>query len=200
VQATNDGEMLERMLEYLVNDYKIHKKAPLQYVLYIGNAPMKMKNTLNEADINYSYRLIDIRDLDPVFFLGVSDWRFWTLAYLTARDVSERRALLQLILRRLDAAGLSDIQWTEAISMLTGLAPLRNAEELVENTIKELEMELELKYDVRKAPFYKDGFKEGAAEKQTEMIRNFAKNGVSIEIIAKTTNLDVETVKKIING
>ena len=89
--------------------------------------------------------------------------------------------------------------------MLTGLAPLRDAEELVENTIRD--MELELKFDVRKAPFYKDGFREGeakgkaegAAEKRDEMIRNFAKNGVSIEIIAKTVDLDVETVKKIIN-
>lgn len=73
VQATNDPEMVERMLEYFLNDYKIHKKAPIQYVLYIGKAKMNMQNTLKDGDMNYLYRLIDIRDLDPSFFLGVSD-------------------------------------------------------------------------------------------------------------------------------
>lgn len=195
VQASNDPEMLERMMDYFVFD------EPVQYVLYIGDAPMKMRNALDGQFMTYRYGLLDIRALPASVFLDQHAWRFWLFAYLTAEDTDARNKMLEKIVRRLFAANLSDLQWEEAIETLTALSTLRKEEAEFENKIRK--MSLEIKYDLRKAPFYKDGFQDGEAkgkaEGKAEMIKNMAENGFPLEIIAKTAKLDVETVKKILN-
>ena len=45
-----------------------------------------------------------------------------------------------------------------------------------------------------------EGEKKGRLENQKEVVINFFKNGVSKDIIAKSTNLSVDEVEKIINN
>ena len=210
IQATNHNEMLERMMEYFVMDYKLYKKATKQYVLYVGEAPMKMQSSLDVPAMRYHYRLIDIRELSPTLFFNRPSWRFWVFAYLTASDVPAQNALIQTIIERLIALKLPQHEFFEAIHTLSALAPLRSAEETVKNTIEK--MTLELHYDVRNMPFYEKVFSEGAAEgkaegkaeaaieTRNEIIRSMAENGATIAFIAKTVKLDEETVKIILNS
>ena len=60
VQSTNDAEMLARMLGYFSDDYRLYKSEPIQYVLYIGEAPPNMKTKLEGRKITYEYEIIKI--------------------------------------------------------------------------------------------------------------------------------------------
>ncbi|MBF0344889.1 MAG: hypothetical protein HQL06_11740 [Nitrospirae bacterium] len=64
VQSTNEKIMLERMFLYAGFIYNQHKKLPIQIVLYVGNRPLKMANSVESDMIRYAYRLRDIREID----------------------------------------------------------------------------------------------------------------------------------------
>ena len=53
-----------RMAEYSLAIYRLRGKFPRQIVLYVGEAPLKMEDTLVGPDLQFRYRLIDVRDLD----------------------------------------------------------------------------------------------------------------------------------------
>ena len=48
--------------------------------------------------------------------------------------------------------------------------------------------------------YYQKGIQEGIAKNQKDMAVNLYKNGVSIELIAKSSNLSADEVKKIISN
>ncbi|MBF0557047.1 MAG: hypothetical protein HQK96_21235 [Nitrospirae bacterium] len=64
IQSTNENNMLGRMLLYFGLTFNQYKKFPLQIVLYIGNDPMNMENHMECEGVKYSYKLIDIREID----------------------------------------------------------------------------------------------------------------------------------------
>ena len=70
VQSTNDRNMPRRMARYYGALRAQYEKQTIeQVVLYIGSKKMTMKNTLAEGLFVFSYKLIDIRDLDSSMFL-----------------------------------------------------------------------------------------------------------------------------------
>ncbi|MEO5360516.1 MAG: hypothetical protein H7843_08710 [Nitrospirota bacterium] len=64
IQSRNDNTMLERMYLYSGFIFNQHGKLPVQIVLYVGSEPMNMKNHIEGEGVNYSYKLIDIREID----------------------------------------------------------------------------------------------------------------------------------------
>jgi len=64
IQATNENNMSGRMLLYLGLIFNQYKILPVQIVLYVGNEPMNMENQLEGEGVKYSYKLIDIREID----------------------------------------------------------------------------------------------------------------------------------------
>jgi hypothetical protein len=64
LQSVNDGLMPLRMAEYAMRVYRVHKRFPEQYVLYVGNARMRMASELKGKDFHCKYKLVDIRSVD----------------------------------------------------------------------------------------------------------------------------------------
>jgi hypothetical protein len=64
LQSTNDPKMALRMLDYGLRVYKQHEKFPRQTVLYLGEAPLHMSDTLTLPGLSFQYRVVDIRELD----------------------------------------------------------------------------------------------------------------------------------------
>ena len=64
LQSGADNTMALRMAEYSLAIYRLRKKFPRQIVLYVGEAPLKLEDTLIGPDLQFRYRLIDVRDLD----------------------------------------------------------------------------------------------------------------------------------------
>jgi len=64
LQSSNDAKMAQRMLQYYVDVERLLDRHPSQVLLYVGDAPAKMETTLRGPSLQYSYRLVDVRDLD----------------------------------------------------------------------------------------------------------------------------------------
>jgi predicted transposase YdaD len=80
--------MALRMAEYALRIYRQFGKFPLQIVLYVGEAPLRMAASMAEPDavnpdFSYRYTLLDIRDLDAVTLLASSHIEDNLLAILT---------------------------------------------------------------------------------------------------------------------
>ncbi|MBF0516299.1 MAG: hypothetical protein HQK97_04135 [Nitrospirae bacterium] len=64
IQSRNDSTMLERMFLYSGFILNQHKNFPVQIVLYVGREPMNMPNHKESEGVQFSYRLLDIREID----------------------------------------------------------------------------------------------------------------------------------------
>jgi hypothetical protein len=128
LQSSNDAKMAQRMLQYYVDVVRLLDRHPSQVVLYVGDAPAKMETTLRGPSLQYSYRLVDVRDLDGERLLKspvVDDNIVGLLTKLT--DV---RGSVQQLLQRI--AGLDAGEREEAFARLLILSELRNLGQLVE--------------------------------------------------------------------
>ncbi|MBF0405494.1 MAG: hypothetical protein HQL00_16210, partial [Nitrospirae bacterium] len=68
-QATNYFKMVYREMRYWIYLSEVHEIHPMQYVFYIGNVPLTMKDSISTETMNYKYNLIDMRDVDCEKFL-----------------------------------------------------------------------------------------------------------------------------------
>lgn len=75
LQSANHVRMALRMLEYSLAIHRKFDRFPEQVVLYVGNAPMRMKSRLVSPRLSFDYRLVDIRELDSEPLLQASLWR-----------------------------------------------------------------------------------------------------------------------------
>src|SRR6266571_6264494 len=69
LQSGNDPDMACRMLEYYLLLWKRYGVRPLQQVIYVGVRPLTMSAEIQHEDLNFRYRVIDIRDLDSEVLL-----------------------------------------------------------------------------------------------------------------------------------
>jgi len=53
-----------RMLEYGLAALRKHNRYPTQICLYVGEKPARMRTELRAPHLEYSYRLVDVRDLE----------------------------------------------------------------------------------------------------------------------------------------
>ncbi|HLI82740.1 MAG TPA: DUF4351 domain-containing protein [Bryobacteraceae bacterium] len=123
LQSSNDPKMALRMLEYCLGVLRIFERYPVQVVLYVGDAPANMKTRLHGPALDYSYRLVDVRDLDGERLLKSQQVNDNIVALLTR--LTGRRQAARLVLRRI--AGLEPAERCSAVDRLLILAGLRRA-------------------------------------------------------------------------
>ena len=68
LQGSNDGSMEWRELEYYQLIFQLMRQPPIQIVLYFGSEPMTMKQSIVFESLQFRYRLIDMRWLNPDYF------------------------------------------------------------------------------------------------------------------------------------
>jgi len=64
LQSKNDMKLPLRMAEYALRTYRLHDAFPDQYVLYVGDEPMRMPAELAGPNFFCRYAIFDIRTLD----------------------------------------------------------------------------------------------------------------------------------------
>src|SRR6516162_2435129 len=64
LQSGNAKDMAIRMLEYGLAALRKYHRYPAQVCLYVGEKPARMKTELCGPHLEYSYRLVDVRELD----------------------------------------------------------------------------------------------------------------------------------------
>jgi hypothetical protein len=94
---------------------------PIQVLLYVGDGPARMETVLRGPNLEYSYRLVDVRDLDGERLLNSDKVDDNIIALLTR--ISDRRQAAQLVLQRI--AGLPQGERQSALDRPVILAGLR---------------------------------------------------------------------------
>ena len=191
IQNNNHDQMHLRMHRYysdilfLYEEYKIS-----QYMLYIGKPKCNMKAKIKRDKIDYSYDIIDIRDIPCESFLYSDDPSALVLAMLCDFEGKDKQMVVNTILRRLRE--LNDEQeYRNYLKMVNVYSTNRGLEKEVEKGVEMLTV------DIEKTPFYQIGINRGIEQGAKEatfqnaivMIERFH---LSIDAIVKELNIEKE--------
>ena len=215
LQTYNDNRIAERMLEYMLlikNRYADRKVR--QVVVYVGNDKMRMKNSIKWEDLEYRFKLIDIRDIDCEDMVRsdyISDIILGGLCRIRDEDRYVERLLSAI-------RSLSENERKDAIKKALTLLRLRPIlHSKVERRIKEESMPLTI-VEVEKDPYYKKGIrrgvrvglkrglkrgiergiKKGIEREKVETARRLYKMGLSLERISEAVNLPLDEVRRVL--
>jgi hypothetical protein len=120
-----------RMAEYRLRVWRLFGKLPRQVLVYVGQAALKMEAELNGPALRYSYRLVDIRELDGERLLespSVGD----NIVAIPAR-LRDPRAAVRRVVDRI--AMLPPADREEALARLAILVGLRKLGEVLEEEV-----------------------------------------------------------------
>jgi predicted transposase YdaD len=134
LQSANDMKLPLRMAEYALRTYRLHEMFPDQYVLYVGNAEMRMPSELAGPNFHCRYKIIDIRDLDEEALLASPFDGDNIMAILTRHR--DRRETIRRILERI--ATLEGGRRDEALKKLMILAGLRKLGDSIRTEVKHM--------------------------------------------------------------
>ena len=137
IQNDNQRDMPLRMMRYYSDIALAHTGEKIvQYLLYIGKAPMTMTDHVSDDGWQYRYRVLDMRDQDSEHFLNSDNPDALVLAILCDPKSLEPNALVAHIikeLRRLHGDKLDNLR--DSLKMLDVLSGNRGLQDIVEETI-----------------------------------------------------------------
>ena len=165
-QTQNDGGIAMRMAEYFFGIWRLHGGIPLQIVLYIGEKPMRMKNTIAVAGLTYRFHLIDIRELDGEPLLASPNLSDNVVAVLTR--LGSQPGTVRRILERIANSKAS--QRGEALTELYILAGLRGLHVEIEREVKTMPIVEDKLLKKIIAPQIRQGLEQGRIEGQMEIL------------------------------
>jgi hypothetical protein len=139
-------------------------KLPRQVALYVGEAPLRMKDRIEGPNLFVRFHLVDIRDLDGEKLLASADIGDNVLAILTR--LSEQPKAVRRILERI-AAGRPEERDT-ALAELLILARLRRLSERVIKEARKMPISEELMDNEVFAPVRRQGLREGLRQGRVE--------------------------------
>ncbi len=179
-QSTNDAKMIHRMVAYDYGLAYAHKLEVVSIVIYVGNRKMKMKNILANNGNYYSFRLIDIRDLDPELFLHSDNPKEIIFAFLAEKSNDRIILLTKKIITKLQQLTGSESELLELLKQLELISLLRGVE-TQKQIIKQKET-MPIIIDIRKDLRFKQGKLKG------EKLGRLKGEKIGIELATKERN------------
>jgi len=212
IQNNYHPSMAERMLRYysdILLDYKSYNI--YQFVIYIGQEDVKMRNTIIRDDISYRYRLIDMRDIPCQKFLESNNPSAISLSILCDFGDRDKQEVVNTIIKRLIESCSDSIEFHKHLKIIEILSSNRDLEEKVKKG------ETMLSVDIERMPSYQIGLEhgmergmergiekgrekgreEGREEAKIEDAKKMIMIGLDIETIHKVTDLPIEKIKKL---
>ena len=152
LQTYNDKRIAMRMLEYMVLiKSRYEDREVRQVVVYVGNDKMRMKDSIKWEDLEYRFKLIDIRDIDCEDMVRseyISDIIIGGLCRIKDEDRYVERLLRAI-------RSLSEDERKDAIKKALTLLRLRPIlYSKVEERVKEESMPLTI-VEIERDPYYK---------------------------------------------
>jgi len=124
LQSRNEKDFPLRMAEYLFGIGMRFGRLPRQVILYVGEAPLRMKDRVEGPGVSVRFHLVDIRELDGERLLASGNMGDSVLAVLT--KIGGQLAGVRRILERI--AGGPPGERDEALAELFIIAGLRRME------------------------------------------------------------------------
>ncbi|MBF0321017.1 MAG: hypothetical protein HQL01_14555 [Nitrospirae bacterium] len=159
-QATNYSAMIYRELQYWTFITIIHGIHPMQYVFYIGNEPLTMKDSLSTETTSHKYNLIDMRTVDCEKFLYSNKPEEVIVSILCNYQQKGVKLFIIEILTRLKELVPEETLRGKYIRQVEVLSQLRD---LQNDVCKEAEA-MALVYDLEKDVRFRQGRERGLLE------------------------------------
>jgi predicted transposase YdaD len=173
LQSKNEKDLPWRMAEYLFGIGRQYGRLPRQIVLYVGEAPMRMKDRVESPDVSVRFHIFDIRDLDGERLLASTNMGDNVLALLTR--TGDQLKGVRRILERIATgpAGARD----EALAELFIFAGLRKIELQARQEARKMPILNDIMDNKVIGPAIRKGLRQGREEGrlgQVEMLLNMA--------------------------
>jgi hypothetical protein len=164
LQARNEKDFALRMAEYVFGIRRKYGRLPRQVVLYVGEAPLRMKDRIEGPDVSVRFHLVDIRDLDGEKLLASGNMGDNVLAVLTR--LGEQPKAVRRILKRI-AAGRSG-ERNQALAELLILGRLRQLSGELNREVAKMPILLDIMDDEIFGPVLRKGLRQGRVEGRVE--------------------------------
>ncbi|HUQ93172.1 MAG TPA: DUF4351 domain-containing protein [Bryobacteraceae bacterium] len=156
LQGDNDGDIGMRMLGYYAAHWKWSGVPPRQVVLYVGQKRLKMEDRVEHVNLQFRYKLIDIRNVDGEALLDSRQLGDNLLAILCR--MNDQTAGIRRILQRI--ASLSPAERADAFTRLMVLSGLRK----LDGAIREEVRKMPITIDLMENEFFRERFLAARAE------------------------------------
>jgi len=123
LQSINDLMLPLRMAEYALRIYRVYGRFPEQYVLYVGNARMRMPGELSGSNFLCRYKIFDIRAFEEESLLNSASDADNIIAILS-RHRDNREAIRRILKRIAILDGSSRDLAFKKLTILAGLRKL----------------------------------------------------------------------------
>ena len=200
LQSKNDPEMEFRCLDYWT---VIAKQWPgveiVQVVVYMGDAPLRMKSGIQRGGLDYKFAIVDLNTVPASAFLSsVSDSERALAALCQTDDV---RGTIEAILGSWKHLSPKDLR--EKIDSLSVLSQLKKRDRMV----KEVAADMPIEIDIRENAFYQWGVQEatpvaearGEARGEAKLLARGLESRfgpLSDSILSRIAAADVETIER----
>lgn len=156
LQSDNDDTMEWRELEYYLLLTGLYKQPPLQYVIYFGDAPMTMRNSIVHQSLQFSYHLLAISWIN-LKVLRDSESLADNVLSVFGEDMTQVETI-RAILEKFSVLPQNEQRdWVERLMILSGL---RGAEHIV----REEAHKMGISTDIRDNKFFQEAFTLGIEE------------------------------------
>ncbi len=160
LQSANDVHMPLRMAEYSLRVYRTYQRLPRLFVLYVGEAEMRMPAELSGPDFSCRYKILDVRNLDAEALLDSPFNADNILAILAGHR--DRRETIRRILVRI--ATLETSARDAALKKLTILSGLRKLGNSIRTEVQHMPILDDIMDHDLLGPAIRQGLQEGRQE------------------------------------
>ena len=163
LQSRNERLFEFRMGEYLFASGRRDGRLPRQIVLYVGEAPLRMKSAIKGPDLSYRFHMVDIRDLDGEALLASRNLGDNVIAILTA--IGSQPGTVRRILERI--ANGPAAERDEALAEFLILAGLRRLKDEVKKEARRMPIHLDIMDNELIGPLIREKQKEAVEDART---------------------------------
>jgi predicted transposase/invertase (TIGR01784 family) len=197
-QTDDYPKMHFRMAEYSIMLQRKYDLPVSQFVIYVGPGKPTMPAFIQTKDLQFRYNLKAISSIDYRLFLKSDKLEERMLAFLGNMRPEENIPVLEKILLDIKETAKDSLSTDRYVQQLHVLVKLRN----LGQNLKEAMMTISKYFKEEEDLLFRAGQRKGrnverikAQEEKKEMARELKKEGVAMNIIARTTKLSIEEIK-----
>ena len=159
LQSTSE-DISWRELEYYALIRRTYDQPPLQIVLYVGSGKMRIPSGIEEENLKFRYRVVDIRELEGEPLLASNSVEDNLLAVLCR--LPDSREAVRRIVRRI--AALPPVERQDAVAKLLILSGLRGLNQVVREEVQDMP----ITFDIEENPFLRELYQKAKREGEQE--------------------------------
>ena len=179
----------------LARKYKLPVR---QYVAYIGEEQMTMRDRLKLEHMEFWYSLLSLAKVDYHLFLGSKKPEEKILALLADFGKEDSRAVADDIVRQVIDSSGSPLQREKYMQQMRVLGKLRKLVPINEVIMESITKYLMEKTDIESDPYFKRGEEKGRSEGKSEVIKSLlAQTDFSIDKIASIAGVTEDLVRQV---